>query len=84
MAGQRLARPDLTFRPTARLWGRVKIPCNLVINGGETVTINGPIWVAGDITLGNGSIIKLAPAFGGLSTTVIADDPGQSYNQRNC
>ena len=55
--------------------GPVKIPCNLVINGGETVTINGPVWVAGDITLGNSSIIKLAPAFGSLSTTVIADDP---------
>ena len=27
------------------------------------------------LPLGNSSIIKLAPSFGGLSTTVIADDP---------
>lgn len=55
--------------------GPIKIPCDLKIENGQIVTVNGPIWVAGDITLDNSSIIKLAPAFGSLSTTIIADDP---------
>jgi len=55
--------------------GPVKIPCDLNIENGQTITVNGPIWVAGNINLYQNAIIKLAPAFGGLSTTIIADDP---------
>ena len=54
--------------------GPVKIPCDLNVTGGDTVIIGGPVWVAGDIILGNNAIIKLAPAFGALSTSVVADD----------
>lgn len=56
--------------------GPVKVPCDLNVTGGNTLIIGGPIWVAGDIILGNNAIIKLAPAFGALSTSVVADDPG--------
>lgn len=55
--------------------GPVKVPCDLNVVGGNTLIIGGPIWVAGDIILGNNAIIKLAPAFGALSTSVVADDP---------
>lgn len=55
--------------------GPKKIPCDFVITGGNTLTITGPLWVAGNITIGNNAAIVLSPGFGGLSTTVIADDP---------
>lgn len=56
-------------------FGPVKIVGNLIIDQNVDVTLNGPVWVVGDITTFNNSSISLDPAFGAYSTTVLADNP---------
>lgn len=55
--------------------GPIKIPCSLTISNSATVTLNGHIWVTGNITIQNSAIIKMAPSFGIESVAIIADNP---------
>ena len=55
--------------------GPRKIPCNLVISGTPTVNLSGPVWVVGNITIQNSSIIKVASSLGNKSVVLIADNP---------
>ena len=55
--------------------GPVKIPCDLNINGSSVVTINGHIWVTGNITVQNSSVVKMSAALGSSNVAVIADNP---------
>jgi len=55
--------------------GPVKITCDLTIKGSPTVTLAGPIWVVGDITVENSTVIRLDSSLGKKSIAVIADDP---------
>ncbi|MDX1607846.1 MAG: hypothetical protein R3251_01425 [Candidatus Spechtbacterales bacterium] len=56
--------------------GAVKIECNLVINGNKEVFVGGYVWVEGDVSVLQNSILRLDPSFGPLSSAVIADHPG--------
>lgn len=51
-----------------------KITCDLNIKN-STVTIAGPIWVTGDITVETGSTIQMSPTLGSNNVAIIADDP---------
>lgn len=55
--------------------GPVKIECDLNISGTPTVTLNGVVWVTGNILIGNSSVIRINPALGGKSVPIIADNP---------
>ena len=55
--------------------GPIKIPCDLTISNTSTVTINGHIWVTGNIIIQNSAIVKMAPSLGAESVAIIADNP---------
>lgn len=59
---------DTTLGPT-------KINCSLDIRGDPTVTIGGPVWVNGNITIQNTAIIQLDPSLTNRSVAIIADNP---------
>lgn len=57
--------------------GPVKIACNVVIKSTSGVlTVTGPLWVTGDITLQTGPTVKISPSLGSENVAIIADDPG--------
>ncbi len=53
--------------------GPAKISGNLVVNGGGTLTLNGPLWVTGSVTITNGGKVKLPAGYARNSETIIAD-----------
>ena len=52
------------------------LDCDFIPTPGIVVTINGTVWVKGDITIGVGTGIKLSSAYGGNSGIIIADKHG--------
>ena len=63
--------------------GNVKIECNLEIKktGPSTiVTLTGPVWVTGNITMSSGPTLKIDPALGKRSVQIIADNPSDRLN----
>jgi hypothetical protein len=57
--------------------GSKKITCNLVIKK-KTLTVTGPLWVTGNITVEVGSIIKMDPSLGSQNVAIIADNPANT------
>ncbi|MEK7661973.1 MAG: hypothetical protein AAB355_00515, partial [Patescibacteria group bacterium] len=55
--------------------GPKKISCDLEISGGPIVTITGPLWVTGNITVRNTATLKASPSLGNKSVVLIADNP---------
>ncbi|MBI2087024.1 MAG: hypothetical protein HYT69_02530 [Candidatus Zambryskibacteria bacterium] len=56
--------------------GPVKINCDLEITGNNyTVTLNGNVWVKGNIIIRNSPTIRAASAFGNKGVVAIADNP---------
>ncbi|MDB5244446.1 MAG: hypothetical protein JWN18_316 [Parcubacteria group bacterium] len=55
--------------------GPLKIPCNFVVSGSAVVTVAGHIWVTGNITIQNSSLIKMSPSLGATNVAIIADNP---------
>lgn len=62
----------ITFNQT---FGPVKINCNLKITGSPTITLNGHIWVVGNISIENSADIGIASSLGKNSVAIIADNP---------
>ncbi|MCK5475960.1 MAG: hypothetical protein KAI71_05275 [Candidatus Pacebacteria bacterium] len=52
------------------------LDCDFVPTPGIVITVNGTIWVKGDVTIGVGTGIKLSSAYGGNSGVIIADKHG--------
>lgn len=56
--------------------GPAKIACDTEISGvGYTLTLGGPVWVAGNLTIKNSPTIKIAASLGAQSVALIADNP---------
>ena len=56
--------------------GPKKIACDMEISGnGYALTLNGPLWIVGNLTISNGPTIKVASSLGGASVPIIADKP---------
>lgn len=55
--------------------GPVKIPCDLDIKNSAIVTIQGHIWVTGNIIVQNSAQVKIAAALGANNVAIIADNP---------
>ena len=52
------------------------LDCDFIPTGGIIVTINGTVWVKGNIEINNLIGIKLSSAYGSNSGIIIADNPG--------
>ncbi len=65
-------------------FGPKKVPCDLEITGtsgsGPTVTLQGPIWVTGNIKIKNKVTIKIDPALEGQTIVMIADKQSDLIN----
>ncbi len=60
--------------------GPKKIPCDLEITGsgsegGPVITLGGPIWVTGNITLKNHLTVRVDPTLVDQSIVMVADNP---------
>lgn len=58
--------------------GNVRIECDLEIRGsgsGTEVTLTGPVWVEGNISLTQGPILRTSSFLGSRSVQIIADNP---------
>jgi len=64
------------YRITANVTlGPKKINCDLEISNNPIVSISGPIWVVGDITFKNNSVVKIDSSLGRNSVQLLADNP---------
>jgi len=68
--------------------GSAKINCDLKISGNLTLTLTGPVWVAGDIIIEGNAVIRVSSSLSGKSVPIIADDPlnrtnGSTINLKN-
>lgn len=55
--------------------GPKKIPCNLKIDGSDSVTLLGHLWVEGDIEIANTASVRIDASLNEKSVAVIADKP---------
>jgi len=53
--------------------GPKKINCDLEINGSPTVTLTGPLWVSGNITVKDTATLAVDSSLPGKSVAIIAD-----------
>lgn len=64
--------------------GPKKIPCDLEISGSGSgnpiITLGGPIWATGNISLKNHLTIRIDPTLVGQSVVMIADNPSSHIN----
>ncbi len=60
--------------------GPKKITCDLEISNSPTVTLTGPLWVAGDITVKNTATIAISSSLTGKSIPIIADKTSDRGN----
>ncbi len=58
---------DATFGPG-------KITGNLIVNGGGTLTLTGPVWVVGTISVTGGGNINLPAGYALNSETIVSDN----------
>ncbi|MEK7098929.1 MAG: choice-of-anchor R domain-containing protein, partial [Patescibacteria group bacterium] len=63
---------DVTIEGVASLNSQ-KITGKLTVTNGAALTVNGTLWVVGDIVFDNNSIIKLNSSYGALSGVIISD-----------
>ncbi|MDP2593631.1 MAG: hypothetical protein Q8P52_03220 [bacterium] len=54
--------------------GPIKIDCNLDISGDPTITLDGHVWVAGNIDIQNTAVININSSLGDTGLVVVADD----------
>ena len=55
--------------------------CTLVVSGGDTLILNGPLWVVGGIEISSNAKIKVDPSLSGQSVAMIADDTSSGHNE---
>lgn len=55
--------------------GPKKIDCDLQIEGDPTITLNGNLWVSGNIDIKNTATLQISPSLGAQSIAIVADNP---------
>ncbi|MCK6462606.1 MAG: hypothetical protein L6Q29_02190 [Candidatus Pacebacteria bacterium] len=53
--------------------GPKKINCDLYVDGTDVLTLNGNVWVSGNINVSNNAIVKINPSLGDRTVVMIAD-----------
>ena len=56
--------------------GPVKISCDLEIQQNPYITLEGPVWVSGNVIIRNTPTIAVSPSLLNSSVAIIADEPG--------
>ncbi|MEK7541884.1 MAG: choice-of-anchor R domain-containing protein [Patescibacteria group bacterium] len=64
---------DVTIDGASSALGPRKITGKLTVTNGATLTVDGAIWVVGDIVFDNNSVIRLNASYGALSGMIISD-----------
>lgn len=64
-----------------KILGNVKIVGNLSIPSSSTTTINGPVWVKGDIEVSQNNVVNTAETTGKNSVVIVASDPDNLQNK---
>jgi hypothetical protein len=54
--------------------GSKKITCNLVVKN-VTLTVTGPLWITGNITVQTGATVQMDSSLGSQNVPIIADNP---------
>lgn len=54
--------------------GPTKITCDVKIKGSSTITLRGPVWIVGTMTIENSPMIKIDSSLGNKSVAIIADN----------
>ncbi len=67
---------SLCTQPVSITIGGGVLDCDFTPANGITITLNGTLWVKGDITLGVGTKVILGSGYGTKSGVIIADNPG--------
>jgi hypothetical protein len=75
VAGGTISSPCPYAPASGTVIGPKKINCDMVLSGTTVVTLTGPIWIAGNLTMSNSAQLKLDSSFGINSTMVIIDNP---------
>ncbi|OGG47839.1 hypothetical protein A2671_01250 [Candidatus Kaiserbacteria bacterium RIFCSPHIGHO2_01_FULL_49_13] len=75
LAGGTISSPCPYKITTNTTIGPKKINCDLEISTNPTVTLTGPIWVAGNISLKNNPTLQIASSLENNSVQIIADNP---------
>ena len=55
--------------------GPLKIPCNVEITGTPTITLNGNVWVLGNIDIQNSATMNVGSSLSGKTVAIVADNP---------
>lgn len=67
------ASGNCTVNYAGATFGPGKITGNLIVNGGGTLTLTGPIWVVGTVTITGGGKVVLPSSYSSNSETIISD-----------
>ncbi len=67
----------------SEMMGPKKINGDLNIKGNKTLTLSGPIWVTGKLTVENGATIKLGISYSNSSEVIIVDGKIKLENNSN-
>jgi Tfp pilus assembly protein PilX len=74
-AGGTITGPCPYAPSTGTSLGPVKIICDVNISGNTNITLTGPVWIVGNLTMRNNAQINLASSYGIASEVIIAEDP---------
>lgn len=55
--------------------GPKKITCDVTIQNDNVVTLTGPVWITGTLTVKNNAIVRLNTAYGANSEAIVTDNP---------
>ena len=55
--------------------GPKKIACDMEIDGTKIITLTGPLWITGNLSMSNSAQLNLASSYGSYSEVVIVDNP---------
>lgn len=78
-SGGTITTPCPYIIQTTTTIGPKKINCDTIIRGGVTVTLEGPLWIDGDLTIeANSTKLKVASSFGSRSIPIVVDDEDDS------
>lgn len=55
--------------------GPKKITCDVNIKNDNVITLTGPVWITGTLTLQNNAIVRLHASYGANSEAIVADNP---------
>jgi len=73
LAGGVITSPCPYKITSTRTLGPIKINCDVEISGGPTITLEGSVWISGNISIKNSAILRVSSSLGSRSVAVIAD-----------